>query len=360
MQRSATASRPARQEIGTVRRIAVAAPVAGLVLALGAALPAGAQSNAPLAAPAPAIELKGSQPETTIPKSRPPTGAAVPLRIPTLPSVTAPLLPSPGAGVTLAPGGAPLQVQVNLVALLTDDGQRIEQGVVWHVFAETGEGRAPRLVTTLREAAPSVRLAPGDYVMTATFGRANLSRRVAVKAGPPAIEQFVLNAGGLRLTTLLHSGGVTPPNATSFEIYSDDRDQSGQRSLVVGGLKPGLIIRLNSGIYHIVSTYGDANAQVRADVTVEAGKLTEATVIHEAARVTLKLVTRAGGEALADTQWSIATAQGAVIKETVGALPSHMLAPGTYSAVARASGRIFRRDFTVTAGQSAQIEVVMQ
>ena len=43
---------------------------------------------------------------------------------------------------------------------------------------------------------------------------------------------------------------------------------------IVDGVKQGVILRLNSGIYHVVSTYGDANAHVRTDVTVEAGKLT--------------------------------------------------------------------------------------
>ena len=86
-------------------------------------------------------------------------------------------------------------------------------------------------------------------------------------------------------------------------------------------MKPDVVIRLNAGIYRIVSTYGDANAQVEADVTVEAGKLSEATVSHSAARVTFKLVAREGGEALPDTQWTVQTADGEVVKRSVGALP---------------------------------------
>ena len=54
--------------------------------------------------------------------------------------------------------------------------------------------------------------------------------------------------------------------------------------------KPGLVIRLNAGAYHIVSLYGDANATVRADVTVEPGKITEATIKHTGAKTTFKLV----------------------------------------------------------------------
>ena len=43
-------------------------------------------------------------------------------------------------------------------------------------------------------------------------------------------------------------------------------------------MKPNTVVRLNAGTYHVVSTYGAVNAVIRADIRVEAGKLTEATV----------------------------------------------------------------------------------
>ena len=95
------------------------------------------------------------------------------------------------------------------------------------------------------------------------------------------------------------------------------------------GAKPGLIIRLNSGIYHIKSTYGGANATVEANVTVEAGKLTEAAVNHSAGKVTFKLVRKEGGEALARTRWHIQTSDGRTIAKSIGAFPTHILAGGT-------------------------------
>ena len=45
------------------------------------------------------------------------------------------------------------------------------------------------------------------------------------------------------------------------------------------------IIRLPEGSYHVVSTYGESNAIMRADLKVEVGKLTEATLNHRAATV---------------------------------------------------------------------------
>lgn len=255
------------------------------------------------------------------------------------------------------------ETQVTLVALLTQDGQRIESGLVWRVFKDDGDGDETgrkELVVTRREASPVLRLPPGDYFVNAAFGRAHLTRRISIKPGVQSVEAFVLNAGGLRLAALVNNGETVPSNSVSYDIFSDERDQFGNRTRILSGARPGVIVRLNSGIYHVVSTYGDANASVSADVTVEAGKLTEATVTHSAARVTLKLVTRSGGEALPDTQWKILDTGGEVVTESVGALPVHILAPGQYTAMARSGGQVFRRDFALERGEVAEVEVVMQ
>lgn len=269
----------------------------------------------------------------------------------------------PDTGTTTIQRSAPGEevagaAQVRLVALLTADGQKINTGIVWHVFqSKAGADGKSKLVNTSREASPMVQLEPGDYVVNAAFGRAHLTRKISVKPTvAPAVEQFVINAGGLRVAALL-GDQPAPANSVVYDILSD-RDQSDTRKVVMAGAKPGLVIRLNSGIYHIVSTYGDANAIVSADVTVEAGKLTEANVIHTAAKATFKLVSRQGGEALSDTQWTIQTKDGRLVKESVGALPSHIMAPGEYKAIAKSQGKTFSIAFALQAGETTTIEVV--
>lgn len=259
-------------------------------------------------------------------------------------------------GEPRATSAAPTQLK--LVARLTDDGQHIDQGLIWRIYQDKGDAK-PVLLNTLREAAPVVPLQPGDYVINAAYGRANLTKRVTVRGTPAATEFFVLNAGGLLLKALVGTAEA-PANTVTYSVLSDDRSQGAGGATVMSGAKPGLIIRLNAGIYQIVSTYGDANATVRADVTVEAGKLTEATVAHAAGRVTFKLVNRTGGEAIAETQWSIQTLQGEVVKESAGALPTHILAPGNYAAIAKSQGRTFRRDFSIQSGDIVQVEVLAQ
>jgi hypothetical protein len=291
--------------------------------------------------------------------ARPAAPAPVPDLRPTSPITLPPnttVVPRSTPEVKAGPGGAG---QVSLVALLTQDGQGIEQGLVWRVFRDKpGPDGKPRLVSTHREASPLLRLEPGDYVVNVAFGHAHLTRKITVSGEGAVQERFVLNAGGLRLVPQLASGEAISDKVVVYDIYSDERDQYGQRTKVMSAVRPGLVIRLNAGIYNVVGTYGDANAIVRADVTVEAGKLTEATLAHAAAKVTFKLVARAGGDAIADTQWTIANAQGETVKESVGALPTHVFAPGTYTVSARNGGEVFQRRFAVQAGDTVQVEVM--
>ncbi len=301
---------------------------------------------------------------TAPPVTEPPATDQAPAAAPpgTAPAAPGNLTVVPRSGGDDQRGGASANATpVQLVALLTADGQQIDQGVVWRVYRDPGQAdQKATLVSTVREPAPVVQLDPGRYVVNAAFGRAHLTRRinVAANATTPAIEQFVLNAGGLRVTTIA-GGKAASAGAATYSIYSD-RDQTDSRKLIIAGVKPGMIVRLNAGIYHVVSTYGDANAIVRSDVTVEAGKLSEATLVHTTAKVTLKLVLRTGGEAIPETYWTIRTVKGEIVKESVGALPSHTLAPGNYSAVAKWQGKGFRKDFAVRDGDKAQIEVVTQ
>lgn len=250
--------------------------------------------------------------------------------------------------------------QLKLVALLTADGQQIDQGLVWRIYQEASEPQAKaKLIAEKREAAPTLKLPPGDYTVNASFGRAHITRKVTLKPDAPALEQFVLNAGGLRVTALV-SGHKAPEGMVTYALFSDDRDQSENRTPVMSSAKPNLIMRLNAGIYRLVSTYGDANARIEADVTVEAGKLTEASIAHTAGKATFRLVTREGGEALPDTHWTVYAVNGDVVKESVGALPTHMLAPGSYTVIAKWSGLSFKRAFQVADGATATVEVIKE
>jgi hypothetical protein len=252
------------------------------------------------------------------------------------------------------------QGQVTVAAYLTADSRAITQGLIWRVFREkAGPGGKAALLSTSREASPTLRLDAGTYYINVAYGRAYVTRKIAIAGDQTLAERFVLDAGGLRVVPALAGGEPANDKLVSYDVESDERDEHGQRTKVVAGVKAGTVLRLNAGAYSVVSTYGDANAVARADVAVEAGKLSEATLTHAAAKVSFKLVTRGGGEAIADTQWSVVSGQGDAVKESSGALPTHFLAPGSYAVRAKHAGRVYKRDFSVKAGDNALIEVIM-
>ena len=170
----------------------------------------------------------------------------------------------------------------------------------------------------------------------------------------------MLNAGGMRLLAM--NGKDTPliGSDVNFDIYAPDEGGAGDRFLLMPNAPQGKVIALAAGIYHVVSHYGDANAVVRADIRVDAGKLTEATVYQKAARLTLKLVEVHGGEAIANTEWSVMTPDGDNVVESVGAFPSVVLAAGQYKAVAQHDGKDYQTDFVVEPGVNRDVEVLLK
>ena len=133
-----------------------------------------------------------------------------------------------------------------------------------------------------------------------------------------------------------------PAGQISFDIYKGSQFEPGERRPIAENVMTGDVVLVPEGTYYIVSNYGDANAVVRSDIRVQAGKLTDITVTHRAAVITLKLVSEKGGEALANTAWSVLTPGGDVIKESIGAFPRVILAEGDYRAIARNEGKSLR------------------
>ncbi|WP_407932763.1 hypothetical protein [Brucella pseudogrignonensis] len=266
---------------------------------------------------------------------------------------------------TLSPYASPISPENNplvktseldLKARLKQDGPDISTGLVWRVFApEVGADGQLALIASSKGGSTVFNLPEGSYLVHAAYGRAGATKRITL-TNASRHEVMILDAGGMKLSAVLPDEGKIKSDLVRFSIYADE--DNNDRSLIVPDVKPDTIIRLNSGTYHVVSNYGSANAIIRADIRVEAGKLTEATVQHRAAEVVLKLVREKGGEALADTSWSILNASGDVVRESAGAYSSLVLIEGDYVAVAKNKDRIYQRDFKVSSGKNEDVEVV--
>ncbi|AMJ63566.1 hypothetical protein [Bosea sp. PAMC 26642] len=263
--------------------------------------------------------------------------------------------PAQTPGVPVATTPAVGTASLALSAQFSADRKPIRSGLVWRVLSETADGSPPRIIARSNDATPVFFLEPGTYLLHAAYGFASGTKRVTL--GPQGLrDQIPISAGGLSLAGSIGDMPIAP-SLLNFSVFVPLQGNSEGR-LVVGNAKAGELVRLPEGVYHVVSTYGDSNAIQRADVKVESGKVTDATLHHRAARVTLKLVAAPGGEAFAGTAFSVLTPGGDVIREAIGAFPQVILAEGDYVMIARQEGQVFSRDFKVETGLDRDIEVL--
>ncbi len=267
------------------------------------------------------------------------------------------------------PSGEAGKGAVYLSAVLAQgDIQPIRSGVKWRVFEEQAQADGShKLVAESDQPTPQFTLPDGGYIAHAAFGLAGASRRVQI-AGQSSSERLVLNAGGLKVVSML---GDTPvaPQKVAISVFVPERGNS-EAKLVLEKGRPGDIVSLPEGSYHIESTLLDTggagslgasnptNSVVTADLRVQPGKVTEATLKHRAATMTLKLVNAPGGEALANTNFSVLTPGGDVIRELIGAFPALVLAEGEYVAIARHDGKTYQAPFKVVSTLDRDVEVV--
>jgi hypothetical protein len=296
-----------------------------------------------------------------------------------VPHALAPAEPVPGSGTPgssiafpapLAhPAAAPLAqsspaVPPGHVALLVTarygpNAPLISGGVTWRVYAPNPDAPGMfRLVKEERAATPTFALAPGDYVVHASVGLASAAKAVRLRS-ETVREVFDIPVGGLRLQGRVNDV-LIPAGQISFDIYPGSQFDPAQRRPIAENVATGDVVLLPEGTYHFVSTYGEVNSVVRSDVQVQAGKLTDVAVTHRAAVITLKLVNQRGGEALANTQWTVSTPDGDVIKESIGAFPRLVLAEGDYHLIARNEGHTYQRDFKVINGVDGEVELLAQ
>ena len=266
-----------------------------------------------------------------------------------------PVSPAPPKTQPLRP------VPVSFKALITEGGAKLQSGLIWRVYnAKAKSDGGFELISTHREPTPTAALLPGEYLVNAAYGLSNLTRKIKVEGGNSLEETFVLNTGGLAMRALLATGEECPKGSVRFDIMSDEQDQFGNRETILADAQPHRVIRLNAGAYHLRSLYGDANASVGVDVTIEPGRITEATIKHTGAKITFRLVQSLGGEALANTKWTILTSAGDTVKTNAGALPTHILAAGSYAVVADHDGQSYTRKFSIEPGNDKQIEVAIE
>jgi hypothetical protein len=245
---------------------------------------------------------------------------------------------------------------VTLTARITQDGATIPEGLVWRIFDSLPDANGEMaLVAKADTGSATIELPPGEYVVHVAYGRAQVSQSLSVVPGANT-QDIVLEAGALRLNSSVTGDIPISPALLNFDIYTAGAEEN--RALVADNLPPNEIVTLNAGTYHIVSRFGTINAVVRADLRVEAGQLTDATLYHHAAEVSFKLVSEEAGEAIADVEWTVKTSDGATVFTERGAFPTTVLSEGEYLVLAKLGDQVYNREIQIQPGGPREIEVL--
>ena len=312
-------------------------------------LPSATPPNAATAAPDPNIP----RPPGLVPL--PPASAAT-----AAPPAPAMVLPAPAA---VAPPAAPASLippglgAIAATARFGKDAPSIISGLHWRVYGDRPDQTgAFKLMKEDKGATPIFILPPGGYVVHVAFGLATVTKRVTVR-NETIRESFEIPAGGARFEGRVADARI-PVGQISFDVFKGGQFEVGDKRPLASEVVTADLVLLPEGTYHVVSNYGDGNSVIRSDFRVQAGKLTDARINHRAALITLKLVSDKGGEALANTAWSVLTPGGDVIKESIGAFPTVVLAEGDYVAIARNEGKVYNREFKVEPGFDREIELL--
>ena len=278
------------------------------------------------------------------------------------------------------------QATLSLSAALNGGGAPLAGGLRWRIFgAQADPDGSHPLIVESSLAQPTLTIPPGDYVVHVAFGLASAAKRLTLGAGVRS-ERLTLSAGALRIEGTLADAPIDASKLSLAIYVPQNRNPLGK--LVYAKGKAGDIIGLPEGSYHIVSTYLDtvgahsgverdrsipgnrrcsptptaipSNSVVNADIKVNSGKRIDVTIRHRCATLTLKLVNKPAGEALANTTFTVLTPGGDVIRELMGAFPSLVLAEGEYVVIARHESKVFQSTFQVQTGMDRDIEVVAE
>jgi hypothetical protein len=265
-----------------------------------------------------------------------------------------------------SPGSPPPQPPANMKAgegailasaRYSSDGAVINGGLHWRVYADKPDQSGVfRLLKEDSSAQPTFVLPAGTYIVHVAFGLASTAKPIQVSKDSTR-EVFEIAGGGLRIEGRVGNVKI-PTGQISFDIHQGSQFELSDRRPIVSSVQTGAVVLVPEGTYYILSKYGDGNAVVRSDIRVVAGKLTDITVTHRAAQIMFKLVSKRGGEALANTDWAVLSPAGDTITETKGAFPRVILAEGEYKIIARNDNKVYQQDLTVIPGVDGEIEVL--
>ncbi len=213
-------------------------------------------------------------------------------------------------------------------------------------------------IAQLSQSTPAFWLAAGSYFITATYGLASASIGVKVSANKVTEKTIIVNAGALRLKSMVEGMPEKLKSRVLYVIYDAKADFEGNYREVFSTEQAEEIVRIPPGEYLIEGYWGNTNARVPMSAVVRAGKPTSATVVHRAGRARFTLKSVGGGTPTGKLFWIFYDSSGAEIGRNVKPIPERIFAAGRYIVVVRYQDQQYRAEFSIRSGDQKRIDIV--
>lgn len=254
---------------------------------------------------------------------------------------------------------------VRLRAKLCETCDIIEDNMFWRVLETEQDLEGNRKQAAIDSAAAAIIELPArDYLVRARYGNAFAETTVTVEPGKLTDTVVNMNAGHLRINTVMAENGAPLEKGMFYRVLSSTTNLEGERKQIAIDSNAKPIFRLPAGDYILRSKHGAA--VVDTPITIKAGETLDKTITQNSGRVKLNAVQTPGGAPLTSgVFWRIYQPTGDLEKTEKqiaidsNASPIFALPEGEYVVAVRYGGEISRANLTVTAGEEKKVEIVL-
>ena len=243
-------------------------------------------------------------------------------------------------------------------AFMTAGGEQINGNMRWDVYqAEADQNGKRKNVGGNYQAAPSFKLAAGNYRAVAKWGNAVASVEFTVASEKQGvIHDVIMDAGIIRLSAVLADGQKAVTSNMRWDVYQSAQGIDGKRPHVNGNYEAAPRFFLNSGNYFVVAKNG--NATVSGEISITAGKVTEKMFNLNAGLAVFTANFDEAGQAVnSGLRWDVYSVEKNIdgkrkfFNGNYDTKPKFMLPQGKYYVVAKRGNAFLARDIEVSAGK---------
>ena len=247
---------------------------------------------------------------------------------------------------------------VTLSAHALDSGP-VMSGATFLVF-KNGEPGGQHEVVRSRLDEPKFDLPAGQYRVAAVLGLARVEKDITVGSGDAQKHNLILDAGGVRLASILAGNGTPLDRNLLYRVYGQSPKDGAPNQELIATTVATPTLFLPSGRYRIESQYGWHNARQTREIDVSAGDVMDVSFEHKACEVKLKLVPKPGATPIEPVKWTLKYNGGGTVLISQDAAPSLILQAGNYQAMALHEGKTVSQTFEAASNQEQTIEIIAQ